>query len=93
MFSATGADEMCNFYIMYWYDPAMGQPTDACTYVQYKSSDYPSDTDEPFLPKTEMDMKLTKSKLLVFYSICNCTIYVRTIHILLIYCSIHYNAI
>ena len=54
---ATGADEMCNFYMMYWYDPAEGRSSDACLPAMFRSSDYPADTDEPLAAKTEMKMR------------------------------------
>lgn len=53
----TRADEMCNFYLMYWYDPAEGVSSDACEFVTFKSSDYPPGTDEPLHVKQKMDLK------------------------------------
>ena len=54
---ATRADEMCNFYMMYWYDPAEGLSTDACAFTAFPSSDYPPDTDTPLPPEKKMEMK------------------------------------
>ena len=54
---ATGADEMCNFYMMYWYDPAEGVSTDACAFYSFQSSDYPPETDEPLPAEKKMEMK------------------------------------
>jgi hypothetical protein len=54
---ATRTDEMCNFYMMYWYDPAVGRSTDACAYTAFQSADYPAETDEPLTAERKMEMK------------------------------------
>ncbi|XP_028399075.1 peptidyl-glycine alpha-amidating monooxygenase-like [Dendronephthya gigantea] len=56
---ATGADEMCNFYMMYWYDPAEGRSTDACTLPnpEISDGDYPKDTNVPLPEEKKMEMK------------------------------------
>ena len=56
-YRATGADEMCNFYMMYWYDPAKGRSSDACEPMLFQTSDYPAETDEPLTTKKTMKMK------------------------------------
>ena len=48
---------MCNFYMMYWYDPAEGRSSDACLPAMFRSSDYPAETDEPLAAKTEMKIR------------------------------------
>ncbi|CAB3983869.1 peptidyl-glycine alpha-amidating monooxygenase isoform X2 [Paramuricea clavata] len=54
---ATRTDEMCNFYMMYWFDPAEGLSTDACAYTAFQSADYPAETDEPLTAERKMEMK------------------------------------
>ena len=54
---ATGADEMCNFYLMYWYDPGEGKSTDDCAYKEFQTSDYPPETDDPLPKEKKMEMK------------------------------------
>lgn len=54
---ATGSDEMCNFYMMYYYDPAKGKSTDSCGRVQLSADEYPSETNIPLEPAKAMNMK------------------------------------
>ncbi|CAH3014635.1 unnamed protein product [Porites evermanni] len=46
---ATMADEMCNFYMMYWYDPKEndmeGSPEERCGYVNERGLQFPNDSD------------------------------------------------
>ena len=43
------ADEMCNFYMMYWYDPKEndmeGSPEERCGYVNERGLQFPIDSD------------------------------------------------
>ena len=57
--SATGSDEMCNFYMMYYYDPAEGHSTDSCGMVELQADKYPSETNVPLDHEAaeEMNMK------------------------------------
>ena len=63
---------MCNFYMMYRYDPRQGLSTDACSMVEMRDDLYPGYTDEPLPPEPEMNMKRsaegTYSVVCNFYS-------------------------
>ena len=43
------ADEMCNFYMMYWYDPKEndmdGSPEERCGFVSERALQFPNDSD------------------------------------------------
>ncbi|PFX34858.1 Peptidyl-glycine alpha-amidating monooxygenase [Stylophora pistillata] len=51
----THEDEMCNFYMMYWYDPKQGKAAsnhrDFCQLLDPKYLDYPADSDVPLPTK------------------------------------------
>ena len=57
-------DEMCNFYMMYWYDPKdnngrIGE--NSCSYMNEDELKYPPDSDVPLPgsgPKMEMKRNL-----------------------------------
>ena len=56
-------DEMCNFYMMYWYDPPLndqgtGIRESACGFVDESKLQFPADSDVP-LPGSgkKMEMK------------------------------------
>ncbi|XP_022792772.1 peptidylglycine alpha-hydroxylating monooxygenase-like isoform X2 [Stylophora pistillata] len=63
---ATMNDEMCNFYMMYWYDPKLSDfggasIEDACQFLDEGQLDLPSDSDVPLPgsgPKMEMKRNL-----------------------------------
>ncbi|KAL9986000.1 hypothetical protein ACROYT_G000053 [Oculina patagonica] len=61
---ATMADEMCNFYMMYWYDPKENDfrrsVEDSCGFIDQSKLQYPWDSDVP-LPGSgpKMEMKRT----------------------------------
>lgn len=46
----THSDEMCNFYIMYWYDPKQvkgaSNPRDLCKLLDPSNLDFPADSDK-----------------------------------------------
>ena len=73
------ADEMCNFYMMYWYDPqesglGVGIPESACSIVNEKALYFPYDSDVPLPgsgPKMEMKRHLVEGKIDPI-SICYC---------------------
>ena len=56
------ADEMCNFYMMYWFDPKQndlgGNPEESCGSVDESQLKFPADSDVP-LPGSghKMEMK------------------------------------
>lgn len=59
--SSTMKDEMCNFYMMFYYDPAStsSAPEDSCGYMPSKIlNDFPADSDKP-IPGSgkKMEMK------------------------------------
>ena len=66
-------DEMCNFYMMYWYDPKqndMGASSIEDSWVMLNENDlhYPADSDVPLPdngPKMEMKRNLGESRWLV----------------------------
>ena len=70
-FRATMEDEMCNFYMMYWYDPRedeLGKSVeDSCDLLYEDKLDFPMDSDVP-LPgsgqKVEMKRNLEDGELL-----------------------------
>lgn len=70
------ADEMCNFYMMYWYDPqesalGAGIPESACSFVNENTLDFPYDSDVPLpgsAPKMEMKRHLVEGKTDVLLS-------------------------
>ena len=70
------ADEMCNFYMMYWYDPqesalGAGIPESACSFVNENTLDFPYDSDVPLPgsgPKMEMKRHLVEGKTDVLLS-------------------------
>lgn len=39
-------DEMCNFYMMFYYDPetAQSSPEDSCGFARINPADYPADS-------------------------------------------------
>ena len=51
----THEDEMCNFYMMYWYDPKQGKGAsnlrDLCQLLDPNDLDYPADSDVPLPTK------------------------------------------
>ncbi|XP_074634773.1 peptidyl-glycine alpha-amidating monooxygenase A-like isoform X2 [Acropora palmata] len=61
---ATMADEMCNFYMMYWYEPNQnnmetGIPESACLYVDEARLMFPLDSDIP-LPGSGVKMEMKR---------------------------------
>lgn len=58
------ADEMCNFYMMYWYEPNQnnmetGIPESACLYVDEARLMFPLDSDVP-LPGSGVKMQMKR---------------------------------
>ena len=57
-------DEMCNFYMMYWYDPredALGKSVDdSCDALFEDKLDFPMDSDVP-LPGSGPKMEMKKN--------------------------------
>ena len=60
------ADEMCNFYMMYWYDPKEndmeGSPEERCGYVNERGLQFPIDSDVR-LPGSGEKMEMKRDSL------------------------------
>ena len=75
---ATMKDEMCNFYMMYWYDPKLNDlggvsVEDMCQIIDERQLDFPSDSDVPLPgsgPKMEMKRNLGESRWFIQWN-CN----------------------
>lgn len=57
----THSDEMCNFYIMYWYDPKQvkgaSSPRDLCKLLDPSNLDFPADSDK-LLPNKRLTLAM-----------------------------------
>lgn len=58
------ADEMCNFYMMYWYDPRQNDmaghsPEESCQPVDESRFQFPADSDKP-LPGSGQKMEMKR---------------------------------
>ena len=55
--SATGSDEMCNFYIMFYTDSSVEEPAGQCGGSRYPSlvKNMPADSDVPLPPNPLLD--------------------------------------
>ncbi|XP_068693201.1 peptidyl-glycine alpha-amidating monooxygenase B-like isoform X3 [Montipora foliosa] len=72
---ATMADEMCNFYMMYWYEPKensmeTGVPESACRYVDEAQLHFPMNSDVP-LPGSGVKMEMKRDFAEVCQPYCN----------------------
>lgn len=56
-------DEMCNFYTMFYYDPATTNqsPEDSCDYAYINPKDYPKDSIVP-LPDNGQKMVMKRDE-------------------------------
>lgn len=69
---------MCNFYMMYWYDPKLNDlggvsVEDMCRIIDERQLDFPSDSDVPLPgsgPKMEMKRNLGESRWFIQWN-CN----------------------
>lgn len=67
-------DEMCNFYMMYWYDPKEGRGSvdNSCEMLFEDKLEYPTDSDVPLPgsgPKMEMKRTLEDGTFTCLFSL------------------------